>query len=152
MKVAIVGCGYAGRVLARRLLKRGRDVLATTTTEAKLSQLAALGAEPALMKATDGKAAFARGLEDAKSVVYLAPPTDGEDPDAVATSLAEACPDDLETFVVLSASVAHVQRDHLALSERRGPVPYRAGPQYWIGSRGLRHVGQSVARGFGPEG
>ena len=144
MKVAIVGCGYAGRVLARRLLKRGRDVLATTTTEAKLSQLAALGAEPALMKATDGKAAFARGLEDAKSVVYLAPPTDNEDPDAVAASLAEACPDDLETFVYGSTTgVFGHQRDPTAWVDELTPPrsPHERGQRRLAMELALARVG-----------
>src|SRR5579885_2773054 len=38
-KVVILGCGYVGRLLARRLVARGDPVLATTTTEAKLDQL-----------------------------------------------------------------------------------------------------------------
>src|SRR5689334_457296 len=89
-KVVILGCGYVGWVLARRLIARGDPVRATTTTEAKLSQLTALGAEPVLLR-PDKPESFARTLSDASVVVHLAPPSPREqDPRAMARSIKEA--------------------------------------------------------------
>ncbi|MFO0727443.1 MAG: NAD(P)H-binding protein [Myxococcota bacterium] len=98
MNVAILGCGYAGRILARRLVERGNPVRATTTTETRLSSLAALGAEPLLVR-TDRPESLGRLMKDVDAVVYLAPPGQNQDPSALAQSLAAACPSGLQSFV-----------------------------------------------------
>ncbi len=46
-KVAIIGCGYVGLALGSALVDAGCDVLGTTTTSAKLSQMAEAGIESA---------------------------------------------------------------------------------------------------------
>jgi nucleoside-diphosphate-sugar epimerase len=75
-KTVILGCGYTGRALTRRLIARGDPVRATTTTEAKLSNLASLGAEPVLLRA-DKPETFSRALSDAEVIIHLAPPPEG---------------------------------------------------------------------------
>lgn len=46
MKTLIVGCGYLGLRVARRLLDRGEEVLGTTRREARFAALRAAGIEP----------------------------------------------------------------------------------------------------------
>src|SRR5262252_9154086 len=72
-RVVILGCGYVGWVLTRRLIARGDPVRATTTTEAKLTQLTALGAEPVHLR-LDEPAAFQAAMKDAEVIIHLAPP------------------------------------------------------------------------------
>jgi nucleoside-diphosphate-sugar epimerase len=103
MKTVIIGCGYAGRVLARRLVARGDPVRATTTTETKLASLATLGAEPVLFRA-DKKETLARTMKDAEAVVYLAPPSKDHGPEEMAKAIAEAAPRTLRTLVYGSST------------------------------------------------
>lgn len=102
MNVAILGCGYAGRILARRLVERGNPVKATTTTETQLSSLAALGAEPLLVR-TDRPESLGRLMANVESVVYLAPPG-GQEPKALAERIAAACPSTLKSFIYGSST------------------------------------------------
>ena len=107
-KIAVIGCGYAGRVLARRLIDRGNPVLATTTTEARLSSLAALGAEPVMVRA-DRPELIERAMSGADAVVYLAPPMKGQSPEALAKMLAQAAPSSLKSFVYGSSTGVYGQ-------------------------------------------
>ncbi len=45
-RVLILGCGYVGSALARRLVHDGHDVVATTTTETRTREIAGFGATP----------------------------------------------------------------------------------------------------------
>ena len=103
-KIAIIGCGYSGRVLARRLVTGGVSVRATTTSETRLASLSAMGAEAVVLRNDEGDAAIARGLADTHAVVYLAPPKDDDDFDAIATSIANACPSSVRSFVYGSST------------------------------------------------
>jgi nucleoside-diphosphate-sugar epimerase len=98
MRVALIGCGYAGRVLLRCLISRGDPVRATTTTEGRLSQLAALGAEPRVVR-SDKPETLGRTLEGAEAIVYLAPPAADQSPEALAQALAGACPSSLKVLL-----------------------------------------------------
>ncbi|MCC7380692.1 MAG: NAD(P)H-binding protein [Deltaproteobacteria bacterium] len=98
MKTAIIGCGYAGRVLAHRLIERGNPVRATTTSEARLSSLATLGAEPVVLR-VDHEDALARTLDGVEAVVYLAPPAKDQHADDLAARIASASPSSLKSFV-----------------------------------------------------
>lgn len=98
MRVAVIGCGYAGRVLLRRLVSRGDPVRATTTTEARLSQLAALGAEPRVVR-SDRPESLGRTLEGTEAIVYLAPPAPDQTAEALAQTLAAACPSSLRVLL-----------------------------------------------------
>jgi nucleoside-diphosphate-sugar epimerase len=53
----IVGCGYLGRRVARRLLDRGNRVLGTTRSPATAADLAHAGVEPLLLDVLDETAA-----------------------------------------------------------------------------------------------
>jgi nucleoside-diphosphate-sugar epimerase len=52
-RALIVGCGYVGLRLARRLTSQGVAVMGTTRTPARLAQIEAAGAVPALADAMD---------------------------------------------------------------------------------------------------
>lgn len=137
MRVAIIGCGYTGRVLTRRLVASGREVLATTTTGANLAHVKALGAEPVLLRADDPVESLARGMRGADAVVYLAPPPSKQDAGAkadintIAGNLADACPDTVRSFVYGSTSGVFGQRsspsgvdprDEIAWVDERTPI------------------------------
>lgn len=109
-KVAIIGCGYAGRVLARRLIEHGNPVRASTTTETKLSSLASLGAEPVLVRA-DHKETLARTMKDAETVVFLAPPLKGQTAAELAKNLGESAPSGLKSFVYGSTTGVYGKQD-----------------------------------------
>lgn len=49
-RIAVVGCGYVGGALARALVTRGHDVVATTTTPERVNELAALGVSPVVVE------------------------------------------------------------------------------------------------------
>lgn len=52
-RIAILGCGYVGSALAKALTEKGQDVVATTTTPARLSELWALGAKPFVVELSE---------------------------------------------------------------------------------------------------
>jgi nucleoside-diphosphate-sugar epimerase len=107
-KIVILGCGYVGWVLARRLIARGDPVRATTTTEAKLTELTALGAEPLLLK-KDSPDAFKRALESATAVIHLAPPIEGQNAKSIVQSIKQAAGSDLRAYVYGSSTAAFGQ-------------------------------------------
>lgn len=72
-KVGIVGCGYSGRFLVPQLRAAGHEVVATTTTEARLAELQGLGAEARLAR-LDAPVELRAALEGCQRVVHLAPP------------------------------------------------------------------------------
>src|SRR5438105_2529330 len=97
-KVVILGCGYVGWVLARRLIARGDPVRATTTTEAKLTQLTAAGAEPALVR-PDMPEAFGPALRDAEVIIHLAPPAPSVSAGDMVRLIKESCGSGLRAYV-----------------------------------------------------
>ena len=50
--ISILGCGYVGEPLAKRLLAQGWRIRGATTTQSKLSDLLAVGVEPYLLTLT----------------------------------------------------------------------------------------------------
>ena len=121
MKIAVIGCGYTGRVLLRRLVSRGDPVRATTTTEARLSQLAALGAEPRVVR-SDRPDTLGRTLEGMEAIIYLAPPAADQAPDALAKALADAAPSSLKVLLYGSTT---------------GVYGAAEGPEVWVDERTL---------------
>jgi nucleoside-diphosphate-sugar epimerase len=102
-KIVILGCGYVGRVLTRRLIAKGDPVRATTTTEAKLASLNALGAEPVHLR-LDEASVFFRALEGAEAVVHLAPPIKGTSTRALVNRIRAASGEKLRAYVYCSAT------------------------------------------------
>lgn len=96
--MVILGCGYVGRMLTRRLIERGDPVRATTTTEAKLSSLGALGAEPVHLR-LDEASVFFRALEGAETIIHLAPPIKGTNVRAVVNRIKAAVHGTLRAYV-----------------------------------------------------
>jgi len=73
--VSILGCGFIGHPLARRLLERGWRVRGATTSESKLTNLLADGIEPYLLKLIpDLKGHGRRDFFDSDIVVINFPP------------------------------------------------------------------------------
>lgn len=70
MNITIIGAGWLGMPLAGRLVQRGHQVVATTTTEAKLPQLRASGVKPRLLNLDDA-APFPKFKTD---LLILTPP------------------------------------------------------------------------------
>ncbi len=108
MRIAVIGCGYTGRVLLRRLVSRGDPVRATTTTEARLSQLASLGAEPRVVR-SDRPESLGRTLDGVEAIIYLAPPAAEQAPDELARTLANACPSSLKVLLYGSSTAVYGQ-------------------------------------------
>jgi nucleoside-diphosphate-sugar epimerase len=73
----IVGCGYLGQRVARRLVARGVTVLGTTRSERRAPELAELGVQPLLVSVTEPLtfAALKPALDAASlDVYYMVPP------------------------------------------------------------------------------
>jgi nucleoside-diphosphate-sugar epimerase len=73
----IVGCGFLGQRLARRLIDRGLTVLGTTRTERRMPELADMGIQPLMVSVTEPLtfAALKPALEaEALDVYYMVPP------------------------------------------------------------------------------
>jgi nucleoside-diphosphate-sugar epimerase len=141
MKVAIVGCGYTGRVLARRLVERGNPVRATTTSETHLSQLAALGVEPYLLH-TDRPASLEKGLADAEAIVHLAPPDTDPDPKEVAARFAGAISSSLKVFLYGSTTGVYGDHGDAWVDESTAPnAPHARGARRLATEEALRDAG-----------
>ncbi|MBI4818600.1 MAG: hypothetical protein HY791_20195 [Deltaproteobacteria bacterium] len=89
MRVTIVGCGYTGLELARQAVASGHVVAGTTTTPARLQQIARTGAAPVLMRGDD-LSQLPSTLRGADAVVWLAPPPSDSSPREVAERISEA--------------------------------------------------------------
>lgn len=130
-KVGIIGCGYTGQFLVPKLLAAGHEVVATTTTEAKLDQLRALGAHAECVR-LDQAPALKIALQDCTQVVMLAPPERGADVGPQAEALIAALPAALEVLVYGSTT---------------GAFGNHANPKMWIDestpSRNLGAYGQA---------
>jgi nucleoside-diphosphate-sugar epimerase len=106
MRVTILGCGYSGERLLGRLVARGDQVRATTTTPSRRDALAALGAEALLLDLDDPDAPLAAAIGDAEAVVLLAPPSPRAPVEDVAARLAAAAGPALQALVYGSTTGA----------------------------------------------
>lgn len=109
-RIGLIGCGYTGRRLVPRLVADGHEVVATTTTPGRVSEIKGLGATPAVARLDDA-AALRAALEGCTSIVHLAPP-DREAPIAPQVeTLISALPAGLEAFVYGSTTGAFGQHE-----------------------------------------
>lgn len=94
--VLIAGCGYVGMRLGVREVTDGRQVVATTRTGKRFSELAALGFEPCAADLDAGPTERLEAAASGAEVHYLVPPPGGGDGDPRAehflSSLGEARP------------------------------------------------------------
>lgn len=104
-RITIIGAGYTGRVLVPKLVAAGHEVVATTTTEARCDDLAALGAEPRVARLDDADALRA-ALAGATRIVHLAPPDRDAPVGPQVERLVAALPEGLEAFVYGSTTGA----------------------------------------------
>jgi nucleoside-diphosphate-sugar epimerase len=106
----IVGCGYTGVRLGRRLASGGHRVVGTTRSRDRVPELRAAGIDARLLELGEPGAARALGRESPDVVFYLAPPI-GEDPgaeiEAVLRVLGRA---PLEAFVYASSTSVYGDR------------------------------------------
>lgn len=123
----ILGCGYTGSRLARRLVEDGHAVAGTTRSPERARELESMGVEPVELDV--GDPATIRRLEGRapEVVFYLIPPVRPE-PDAgyrhhleeVVTALARA---PLECFVYVSSTSVYGDRDGRWVDETTVPAP-----------------------------
>jgi nucleoside-diphosphate-sugar epimerase len=119
-KVVILGCGYAGKTLARLLLANGESVRATTTTESKIVTLRSLGTEAAVLdpKRID---TYASALKEARAVVHLAPPPPREGIDAEVERIARSIGSKIEAYVYGSTTGVFGNQDDTWVDEMTPP-------------------------------
>lgn len=74
VRIAVIGCGYVGGALAAELVRRGHHVVGTTTSEAGVERIAALGASPAVLT-LDQRERLRTVLTDRDAVVVMVAPS-----------------------------------------------------------------------------
>lgn len=154
----IVGCGYLGTRVARRLLETGATVYATTRHERRLPELAELGVRPMLVSVTQPLtfAALRPALEaEALDVVYLVPPgRPDSDPSprkvvlgGVAHLVKQLRHARVRRAVLMSSTAVYAQRDgeRVDADSPAEPVDERgqllhAGEQLWLAAGETYHV------------
>ncbi len=118
----IVGCGYVGVRLGRRLAAEGLEVVGTTRSEDRASELESAGLRPLVGELTDRETLRQIDRLGARAAVYLVPPQrDGPDPlRGVLTALGRA---PLEAFVYGSSTGVYGDRDGAWVDEGDRPDP-----------------------------
>lgn len=74
MKVLVLGCGFVGTDLARRLVAGGHHVVGTTTTPEKVEALSVVCSEVQVLRGSDGEA-VARASAGCDAIVVTAGPS-----------------------------------------------------------------------------
>jgi nucleoside-diphosphate-sugar epimerase len=97
-RVVILGCGYAGRALARRLIARGEPGRATTTSSSKITSLRDLGADVVFLD-RERRDSYRAALSEATAVVHLAPPPQHESIEEEVDRVVRSLGDRLEAYV-----------------------------------------------------
>lgn len=132
--VLLLGCGYAGSMLAQHLAFAGRPVYGTTRSEEQASVIRTRGAEPVLLDATD-LSPLDRFKGNIDAVVDLIPPDvarDGTWQDPTAALLERLSSWGLRSFVYVSST--SVYGDH------RGAVVDETTPCHPDGPRGVARL------------
>ena len=77
-RFGVIGCGYVGSAVCRRLSFAGHDVLATIRDEARFPRVEALGATPTLLDLASDQANFSF-LEELDGLLISVAPTRQEE-------------------------------------------------------------------------
>ena len=135
----ILGCGYLGRQVARRLLGEGYAVTATTRSEARLDELRAEGAEGILFDLAEAATSplLSRPFD---VVLYAVAPGSGGDSQLAFHDGALAIAQRVQTgrFVYVSSIGVYAQRDGQELDETSASEPEEPRPQT------IRHAERSL--------
>jgi nucleoside-diphosphate-sugar epimerase len=118
--VSIIGCGYTGLRLARCLQTRGHPVRGYGTRTASLGQIAAVGAEPALLNLDSELVPLDF---DGHVVYYLVPPAPLGDRDDRLERLLEHTVGKPRRFIYLSTTGVYGERGGATVDEETPPAP-----------------------------
>jgi nucleoside-diphosphate-sugar epimerase len=134
MRVLVLGAGLVGRELAGRLTAKGHDVVATTTTEAKVEDLRTVAAEVHVLRGadTDAVAKAAAGADvvvvcvgpDARRAMSVEERAATYDEVLVQTarSVVTAVPESARIIALSSLSVYGDAADHLEQVTEEAPL------------------------------
>jgi nucleoside-diphosphate-sugar epimerase len=128
MKITIVGCGYTGGRLARRLRTDGHDVLALVRSPRSLAALRADGV-PAVAVDLDhatGDHVLAQQAVAERRVVYMVPPPSSGDTDPRVRRFLEELANSPRCLVYLSSSAVYGDRQGAHVDESARPAPATA--------------------------
>lgn len=121
--VLIVGCGYVGRRLARRLLDR-YDVSALVRSSASARELEHLGIKAATLDLDRVRAdAHVPERLDQEAIVYLAPPADQGESDLRLSRFLQLATVPPRTFVYMSTTGVYGDAGGRLVDESRPPAP-----------------------------
>lgn len=127
-RVAVIGCGYVGMAVGRALFQAGHSVTGTTTTVARVTEIAACGIDPVVLDVADVtrlravlgtrdvvilSAGAGRGRRDYRSV-YL---------DGVTNVLAAVSGTPVTRLIYTSSTRVYGQDDGSAVTETSPTVP-----------------------------
>ena len=127
-RALIVGCGYAGGRLARRLLSMGCTVVGTTREETRAVELEGWGIRPLVGELSDRETLREIDRFGPEAAFYLVPPTDeGDDP--LPRVLAATARAPLEAFVYASSTSVYGDRQGGWVDETTMPRPEGAGAE-----------------------
>ena len=124
--VLILGCGYAGTVLAQRLAFRGEPIYGTTRTPDRTSVIRTRGAEPLLVDAFEDLSPLTRCAARARAVVSLIPPrqeADGTWADPTARVLERFRTEKVDAFVYVSSTSVYGDHAGAVVTETTIPEP-----------------------------
>ena len=128
-KALIIGCGYLGRRLTRRLQDEGLEVVGTTRSEEKAADLEQVGIPSAVLEL--GGAGEAAVLEEAwDAAVYCAAPGRGGDEELVFRDAPAVCRKRLGSarFIYVSSTGVYQQAEGELLDETSPAEPAEGRP------------------------
>ncbi|HEX9306711.1 MAG TPA: NAD-dependent epimerase/dehydratase family protein [Anaeromyxobacter sp.] len=131
MAVLILGCGYTGSRVSRASAARGDRVIATVRSAREAEAVAAIGAEPLLLEASDlasvaGLRAAAERLGGALRVLFTIPPARRADGAEITGELVRALAGLAVRFVYLSSTSVYGDARQVDETTPAAPVTERA--------------------------